>query len=212
MITSIRLMILLLVAGLSHLAQAQKSEEKLVHKAFDGYKSAILNDRGRDAVEYVDSRTINYYSGILEKVRHADSTEVEAMSILDKLMVFTIRHRTPREDILRYDGREVLIYAIESGMVGKSSVATNTIGKVTINENFATGQFIANGEPTPFDFHFYKEEGQWKVDLTSLFAISTAVFQDMADNSGQEENEFLFGLLEMLTGIAPGPGIWKTIH
>ena len=96
-------------------------------------------------------------------------------------------------------------------MVGKNSVANNSIGEVTIDGNFAKGQFVVNGQKAPFYLHFYKEEQQWKMDLTSLFTVSTSAFKKMADDSGQNENEYLFDLLEIITGKKPGPGIWQPI-
>jgi hypothetical protein len=189
----------------------QKSEEKLVRKSFDNYKSAILNDKGEEAVKYVDSRTIKYYRDILELVKTADSAKVETLSILDKLMVFSIRHRTSRENVLSFDGKALLVYAIKSGMVGKNSVANNSIGDVTIDNSFAKGQFIANGNKAPFYFHFYKEADQWKIDLTSLFPVSTTAFKKMADESEQTENEYLFSLLEMITGNKPNSQIWQPV-
>lgn len=189
----------------------QKSEEKLVRKSFDNYKSSILNDKGEEAVKYVDSRTIKYYSDILELVKTSDSSKVVTLSIHDKLMVFSIRHRISKEDVLSFDGKTLLVFAIKSGMVGKNSVANNAIGDITIDSSFAKGQFIANGNKAPFYFHFYKEEQLWKIDLTSLFPISTIAFKKMADDSGQNENEFLFSLLEMITGNKPNSQIWQPI-
>ena len=190
----------------------QKSEEKLVKEAFDNYKSSILNDKGEEAVKYVDSRTIKYYNDMLDLVRHGDSAKVEALSILDKVMVFSIRHRASREDILSFDGRTLLIYAIKSGMVGKNGVANLSIGDVTPTENFAKGQFVVNGQKAPLYFHFYKEEEKWKIDLTSLFQVSTTAFKKMVDDSGQTENEYLFAILEMLTGKKPGQEIWHKVQ
>lgn len=127
-------------------------------------------------------------------------------------MVFAVRHRTSKEDIQSFDGKKLLLYAIKSGMVGKYSVANNAIGEVTIDGHFAKGQFIVNGQETPVYFHFYKEENQWKIDLTSLFPISTAAFKKMVDDSGQDQNEYLFSLLEMLTGRKPGKEIWQPVQ
>lgn len=190
----------------------QKSEEDLVRKSFDNYKTAILNDKGEEAVKYVDSRTIKYYCDILEHVKTADSTKVERLSILDKLMVLIVRHRTSRQEILSFDGKALLIYAIKNGMVGKNSVANNSIGDVLIDSSFAQGQFVSNGEKAPFFFHFYKEENQWKIDLTSVFPISTITIKKMVEDSGQNENEYLFFLIEMTSGKKPNSEIWNKIE
>jgi len=191
---------------------AQKSEEKLVRKLFEDYKTSILNDRGEEAANYVDSRTIAYYAEMLEKAKHADSAEVNTLGILDKIMVFSIRHRASREEILSFDGRGLFIYAIEEGMVGKSSVANNTIGTIEVEGDFAKGQLVVNGKAAPYYFHFYKEEGSWRLNLTSFFPISELFFEKRQEDSGMPENDYIFMLLERLTGNKPGSEIWNRLE
>lgn len=212
MTTKMKILGILFLLLTGHVSYGQKSQEKLVKKSFDNYKSAILNDNGEEAVMYVDSRTIKYYNDILELVKTGDSAKVETLSILDKLMVFLIRHRTSKNDIMSFDGKSLLVYAVNNGMVGKNSVANNSIGDVIIESNFAKGQFIANGQKAPFFFHFYKEEGQWKIDLTSIFSVTITAFKKMADESGENQNDYLFSLLEMITGKKPGTDIWQPIN
>jgi len=203
--------LLLIFAFVLNSCSAQK-EEKLVRRSFENYKSTILNDKGEEAVHYVDSRTITYYSEILAKTKNADSIEVNNLGLMDKIMVFSIRHRATKSEILSFDGKGLLIYAIKEGMVRKNSVANNTVGDVEIDGTFAKGRFIANGQKTPFYFHFYKEKDVWKIDLTSIFTIGTAAFKKMQEESGLNENEYLFSLLEMLTGRKPDNEIWKKIE
>jgi len=188
------------------------SAEQKVRDCFAGYKSAILNDKGGEAVEFVDSRTIKYYADILEKTKNADSTAINELNIMDKLMVFSVRHRTSKEDILSFDGKQLLVYAIKEGMVGKGSVANTEIGDVSIDEQFAKGQFVTNGTPAPIHFHFYEEDGAWKIDLTSIFPAAIPGFQQMVDESGEDENEYLFMLLEMITSNKPNENIWQPIN
>lgn len=198
----------LFLALILHSCSGQK-EEALVRKSFDNYKSAVLNDNGEEAVKYVCSRTIEYYSSILLKAKKADSSEVSSLGLMDKLMVFSIRHRATKSEILSFDGEGLLVYAIKEGMVGKNSVANNTVGDVQIDAAFAKGQLLDNGQEGPFYFHFYKEEGIWKIDLTAMFSAGIAAFKTMQEDSGLGENEYLFSLLEMLTGRKPGNDIWE---
>lgn len=193
------------------LAHAQNTDERLIRKSFDNYKTSILNDQGVEAVKYVDSRTICYYSEMLFKTKYADSSSVSSLGIMDKLMVFSIRHRANKRDILSFNGKDLLVFAIKEGMVGKSSVANNTIGDIKIDGKFAKGQLIADGQKTPFYFHFYKEDGIWKMDITSLLPIGEAAFRSMQQSSGMNENEYLFKLLEITTGKKPGRDIWHKI-
>jgi hypothetical protein len=191
--------------------QAQSSEQASVKKVFETYKAAILNDQGEQALATIDSRTTKYYADIIDVIKNADSTQIEALSLMDKITVFSIRHRATKEEILFMNGNDLFIYAIKNGMVGKNSVVNNTIGTVTINGSFAKGQLVVSGRPTPLSFHFYKETGQWKLDLTSLFPTANAAFEQMATESGENENDFLFNILEMLTGRRPGQEIWMKV-
>lgn len=137
----------------------QKKEEESVSESFNNYKSAILNDKGGEAVKYIDSRTIKYYSEILELVKNAASIKINSLSLLDKLMVFSIRHRTSKEDILSFDGMGLLVYSIESGMVGKTSVANNSIGEVTIDKDFAKRTIYSQWTESSILFSFLQRSG-----------------------------------------------------
>lgn len=205
-----RILILFLLLA-SPFANAQKKQEKRVRAAFENYKSAILNENGEEAVHYLDSRTIAYYKNILSLVKTADSTQAETLSFQDKFMVLTIRHRATREEILEFDGTSLIVYCIDKGMIGKSSVSSNSIGEVTINGDFASGAFLSNGQSTPFAFDFYREEKQWKIDLTSLFLVADLAFKQVIAKSGMPENEFLFSILESLSGTKPGPEVWLPV-
>ncbi len=190
---------------------AQKKEEKLVRQTFQKYKLAILNDKGEDAVEYIDSRTVTYYSEILKKTINADSATVNSLGLIDKVMVFTLRHTASKEELLALDGKGLLVFAIKRGMVGKNSVINNTIGGVEIAEGFAKGKLVVKGKETPFHYEFYKEGGVWKIDLTSIFSVGEDAFDKIIKGSELGENEFLFMLLEMKSGKKPGEEIWKVI-
>lgn len=188
----------------------QVSDEELVRKSFDNYSKSLLDNNEEDVIKFVDSRTIKYYSDILDLVINADSTKVEALSLIDKMMVLTIRHRVSKENILSFNGEKLLIYAIKNGMIDKSGAANISIGKVSIDNDFAKGQLISYGQESPYFLHFYKE-GQWKFDLTSTFPIAIPVLQKMADELGGS-NKFIFAALKQLTGKSPSHDIWDPIR
>lgn len=188
-----------------------QSDKELVLKSFENYKNAILTDKGKLASDFVDSRTINYYSTILDKVKTSDSLEVNSMGIIDKLTVLSMRHRTPKNDLLKFDGKDLFIYAIDNGMVGKNSVVNAELGDVITNGDFSKAEFVVNGQKTPFFFHFYREDKVWKMDLTHLFSLGTMSIKKMIEDSGENENDFIINILEVLTGKKPTENIWKPI-
>lgn len=190
------------------LTTAQQAEEQQVKKTFDNYKSAILNDKGEEAVEQVDTKTIAYYGDILEKVKTADSLKVDKLSLMDKLIVLVVRHRIPKEEIMKTNGKQLLVTAIKMGMVGKSSVINNEVGTVKVNGDFASGELLVRGQKTPLAFEFHKKNGLWKLDLTAIFPAGEAAFRQMVKQSGEPENEYLLSLIQLTTGKEPGAEVW----
>ena len=189
----------------------QKEEKDRIRNTFQKYNEALLQDDGEEAAAYIDSRTLKYYSEALEKVTHADRATIESMSILDKMLVLLIRHRATREEILSFDGRSLFIYAVDKGMAGKNSIPNNSLGRIKIVGDFARARALSRGRWTPFFYHFYKENGDWKIDLTSVLSGGGIAFKKLVEKSGQEENEFLFMILEMITGRKPGEEILDVI-
>jgi len=204
--------ILLLAIVLSISSFGQRKEKKLVQQSFDNYKSAILNGNGVEAIKYVDSRTFSYYSDILDKTKNADSLALDSLDAMDKLIILSVRHRATKKEILAFNGKTLLIYAIKEGLISKNSVENSKIGDVKIDGDFAKGQFVVNGKKAPLYFHFYKENKAWKVDLTSVFPMARAAFRQMIDESRVEENKYLLMLLEITTGKKANKDIWEIIQ
>lgn len=206
-----RLLPILITLLISIQSFSQDTDNALVLESFGIYKNAILNDKGELAADYVDSRTIKYYSDILIKIKTADSIEVNSMGIIDKLTVLSVRHRTPPEEILSFNGRDLFVYAIKSGMVGKNSVMDSSLGEVKVNGDFAKAEFISNGQKTPFYFHFYRENNIWKLDITNIFSLGAISLHKVIENSGETENNFIINILELVSGNKPTHKIWQPI-
>ena len=187
---------------------SQTSSEDSVKTCFMNYRSAILNDKGDDAVQYLDSRTVAYYDYILAQTITADSSKLATFSTMDKLMVLMIRHRIDTTTIFSLDGKELIVLAIQMGMIGKNSVINNSVAEVKIDQNFARGQLAVNGKPQSVYFHFYREEKQWKIDLTSIFPLGETAFNNVIAESKLSNDDFIFDLLTRLTGIKPDGKIW----
>lgn len=187
---------------------AQGNEEKSVKGAFATYKKSILKGDGKAAVECIDARTITYYGKMLSLTLEADSAEVAGLDLMDKLTVLSLRHRLTRSEMEGFDGRQLFVYSIEKGMVGKNSVANVEMGEIIVEGGRARGQLVALGEESPLYFQFNKEDGRWKLDLTSLFGPTTEGLKQMLSDRGMTENEFIFQALEITTGKPVTNTIW----
>lgn len=208
---SIVTVIILFTSFLQAFAQPE-SNDQLIKKSFANYKKAILEGKGAEASEWVDANTLSFYDRMLKISLYGDSAKVQNLDVLEKLTVLMVRHRISVDQLLPMNGRDFFIYAIDQGMVGKASVKTIDIGEVKISENFATGQMLADGKPTPLNFGFNKEKNTWKVDLTSIFALSNAGLNKVITDQETTANEYIFNALEMLTGRPVAETIWNPLQ
>lgn len=207
-----RRLILVFFFALSAALHANARQDTAMIKAcFAGYKNAILADKGQEAVSFVDSRTVRYYADILQKTKTLDSAGIDKLPIMDKLTILMLRHRATKEEIMQLDGRSLLVYAIERGMVGKNSVQQLSIGEVLIKGDAAEGQVMVGAAPTSLAYNFYKENGAWKMDITSVLPEGNAAMKKIIKDSETPENEFLILLIENATGREPVKNIWKPI-
>ncbi len=190
---------------------ATSNDSLEVKQCFNNYKQAILVSDGEEAIKWVDEHTLQYYEEILSFSLSADSSAIQERTLMDKLTILSIRHRVPKEEVLKMSGDDFFKYAINEGMVGKNSVMNIEIGEVSIEGEFATGNIVASGQKSPLNFHFYKEEDAWKIDLTSIFQVSNAGLSSMIKSNGMTENEFIFSSLEMLTGKKVEDSIWEPL-
>lgn len=191
---------LFLIPTLFLLIGSQNKEGAAVKEAFENYKKEILAGKGKEAAGYLDKTTVVYYEQILDLALHATGDELDEKSMIDRLNVYTARHRVAVELLKKMSGRDFLVYAIDNGMIGKNSVKTVAIGEVSVDGTTARGQAVANGTPTPMYFSFNKEDGAWKIDITSIFPTTVMALEKVVTESGMSEDEFIFRAIEMVSG------------
>lgn len=207
---SILILFIFLVTIMS--TEAQTNDIADIKKIFEQYKSAILNDKAEVALNSIDNRSIDYYKGILSEVKKADSNKISTMSLMDKITVLGIRARATKQEIINMKGSDAFLFAIRNGMVGKSSVVNNSVGEITVDNNFAKGELLVKGNKTPIYFHFYKESEGWKLNLTELFSLGNSSLKQMFQESGKSENEYLLEILSLLSGKTLGYEIWQPVE
>jgi len=188
-------------------------EEERINESFNNYKNAVINDNGKDAVKYVDTRTIKYYSRLLELTKTADSIQIEKSTIIEKFFVLAVRHTTPKDSIYKFTGKTLFSYAIEKGMTGKDGAIQLYINQIDIDNNFAIVKLKSkNAKSDPgINLHYYKENGVWKADWTSFFILGNVAFKNLIKSSGQEENEFIMNVLNEVYG-KQNIDVWKPLR
>jgi len=205
-ILRIVLPLVLCIAGCS-----RNSEELLVKQTFERYKSAILNNDGDAAYELVDKNTRDWYSITLDRVLTLDRDQIMKLGTLDKMQVIFLRHLISKDKLLQMTPEAMFKYAVDHGWVGKNSVSGIQVGKVDIQGKFATGVVRSNGQNSPLRFHFYKERGTWRIDLTELKKWSEAAFASQIEQSGETEMDYIFKLAQIVSGKPVQDSIWSPL-
>ncbi len=185
-----------------------KTDEELIQENFDAYKTAILSGDGATASQQIDKKTLNYYNDLLKNILSSDSTTVEALPILNKMLVLSIRAIIPKEDILKMDERQLFQRAVEEGMISKQGVESLALGEMAINLTDAKVQMLTQGQTAPLSFHFNKEGSDWKLDLTPIFDSSVDAVNQFIGDRGITEKEFIYNSIQQLTKKPVRDEIW----
>ncbi|MEM6397921.1 MAG: hypothetical protein AAF741_16345 [Bacteroidota bacterium] len=197
-------------AEASLIAAAKKVLE--VKKDFEAYRLASLEDRGDEAVGYLDARVLDYYDAMLMHARYSDSAKVADLLLIDQAVVLGIRHRATAEQIKSFTDTTCLVFALDEGMIDKEGVARIQIDAIEIEGDFARATVSSQGEVAPVKFHFYRDGGIWKFDMTQIFPTANLVFNQIQTDSGMEAGEFMIFLLEIASGTPiDEETIWQPI-
>lgn len=189
-----------------------KSDEEQVQECFSNYKTALQDQNGKSALDYVDKSTINYYEEMLQYAIEADSLDINKMSLMDKITILSIRHKISPQEIMRMDGKALFIYAINNGMIGSNSIDKITLSTIKIKESTADGYLMANGQELPMAFEFKKEDTEWKINLTSIFDISETGLKQAAYIRNLKENEFIVTTISEINKKKVSDNIWHPIQ
>lgn len=179
-----------------------------IRACYDNYFAALKAGEGDKAAELVDSNTLSHFDRMLDLARTADSTTLSALDAMDKLTILSMRMQIPAEQMRNMDARSALARSVSDGMMANEGPEGLTLGTVKVEGDKATAPLKMYGFPTPANFSFQREDGAWRIDLTSLFDLSRKAFSQMGGD-GAGGNATLLKLLEENTGSAVPEGIWN---
>jgi len=187
-----------------------QDEKEIIKETFSKYKAAVVNNKGKEAINYVDSRTLKYYNDLAEVVKYADSLKIDLLPIMDKIVILSVRQGATNEEIRNMNGTDLFVYAVKNGILGKGSVGY-TIGDVSIDSNIAKGKLVIEEESTEAYLSFYIEQQKWKLDFTSVFYYMNIILKEVIESVGLSDNEYILMLLGNIRGKKPGSKIWQPV-
>lgn len=190
-------------------ADASTEDTKAIMEVFTAYKIAMLSDQGTEVVKYVDQNTIDYYGYILEQARHAVEGDVSDLGLVHQLSVLLIRHTATAKDLEKLDARGILAYLINNKYISNGSLEESTLSVIKSNGSIAEA-YIREGEiETTQHFLFHKEQGHWRIDLTTHFDGMQRILDAYIHQSNITEKDLMVQLLEKVNGKKPDAQIWE---
>jgi|GEM_PF-479246 len=202
---------LLLAALLCLATQASAQnlvDESAVRESFLRYRDAILNSDADAAFNEINQNTRDYYAEMLDNIWYASAEEIDTMTVVDKLFIAQSRHRIPVQQLKEFDEESYFKYAVDAGWIGAETVEKIELLNVAIDGDTAMSTFVRDGRALPFGFSFNLEDGGWKIDLVSIIPLSNMGLVHAVNNSGYEEEEFIFKVVESLSGFPVDSQIW----
>lgn len=204
---------LALLAPLCQHAAAQRrgapSAARAVRQTWENYKKAILGKDGAAALALVNQTTVGYYGQMRTLALRATEAEVKALSVTNKIMVLSYRHRLSPEQLEAMNAEELFVHGVSQGWIGEQGVLRTTLGSVRVSGGVASGEAIVGGKATPLTYRFEREGGKWKIDLAALMPVADIAMRAVIKELKVEEDQFILDILESLSGVKPSADIWK---
>lgn len=200
---------LLLGCGDSPKDTSTKNDPRPIRESFAAYKKAVLDAKGADAAEHVDSDSLAYYQRIRNLAFDGLADEVKALPAADKMAVLIARLRVPADELQTMDGRGLLEHAVNQGWIGKQSIERSDLGTIVVEAATATGDLLIDQKETKLTMKFTRSGSDWKLNVPHMTAAAqTAITQTIAE-SGQDENEFVVNIIAFTAGQEVRDSIWE---
>lgn len=192
-------------------AQARPSDATQVRQTFVRL-IASLGARDADAGQReLSMASFAEWERDRELALHGTRAEVAAQPPGRRLVVMALRHHEPK--FLSRDGssRELVGYALGSGIADRNSLAMIELGDVAVTGEKAAGQLFASGLPSGFRAGFVREDGAWKLDLPTTIDAAGRVVTRAAKSAEASEDSVIAGLLMVSSGARPTARIWEPL-
>ena len=198
------------------------SDEEVVaaiERVFEQYKSALLAGDGEGAVALVDQQTHDYWSVLRDLAASGAEEKVRERSFIDRLLIVSIRHEIPADQLATMELQELIRVAFASGWIAPASIEQLVMGQVSVEGDTARAPAMTRASAADastssvvdtLDYEFVEEEGEWKFRFASLVVGLNRVIAELTAALGTEEDDLIFMLVESFSGRKVLPDVWQT--
>ena len=204
----------LVLASASSLS-AQPDDTAAIKDLFNRYKSALLTGDGATAARLVDRETFAYFEEIKGLALDGAEEAVRQRPFVDRLLIVTMRHELPKEELQGMDLEGLLKHAIDAGWIGKQSIMGLGIGEITVNGDEATAVAITPTQSpgaqasSELQYRFVREQAEWRFGFRSLVTSINTMISQLTGQMGTDQDALIFVLVEQISGRKVLPEVWS---
>ncbi len=175
--------------------------------AFEAYRDALVAGDGATAVGLMTPASLDHVAGLQRMALEAGPVEISARPTADRLMIATLRVAVPPSVLRAGSATELLVYAVEAGLVG-TNVAATTVHDVTVDAEVAVVALSAATSPAPAGLRLVRHGGVWRVDLVDALDAAGAGLRELARQLEVTEDDLILELLTATAGRPVGPDVF----
>lgn len=188
------------------------AERRAVMDCFDKYQEALLVKDGRTATQTLSARTFSYYEDLLEHALYDGKTQLLTLNTIDILAVLSSRLKIEQAQLKEMTAQTYIASAIDLGMIGDSAqLSVLDIATPRVMNKKAEAELFINKRYTGFYMQFYKEKGEWKLDIVPMMHMALSALEQLQAESGLTKEAYIFMLLGFANEGKVDISIWNPL-
>jgi len=184
---------------LASCGESRNRQRAEVRQVFQKFSDAFFARDGRTASSHLSQRTFVYYDRVIPLARNEDDAGLSALPPLELFSCLALRHRYSPEELTGLDSRNLVLNSFDRMVFPAGAPHFLDIGKIRITTPGV--EAIAPVFLPPGEWHedilvtFRRENGEWKMDLTSVFdALARRIEPHLLDSSSSRAERALYYL------------------
>ncbi|MBT45358.1 MAG: hypothetical protein VCA40_13335 [Roseibacillus sp.] len=184
---------------LASCGESRNRQRAEVRQVFQKFSDAFFARDGRTASSHLSQQTFVYYDRVIPLARNEDDAGLSALPPLELFSCLALRHRYSPEELTGLDSRNLVLDSFDRMVFPAGAPHFLDIGEIRITTPGV--EAIAPVFLPPGEWHedilvtFRRENGEWKMDLTSVFdALDRRIEPHLLDSSSSRAERALYYL------------------
>jgi len=190
-----------------------KSDADMIKSTFDYYQNAVVDNNGKAAADCLDSKTLEWYSKILEMTKESNKSSLEKINFLSKKSVLAIRQEFNKKQINDLNPKTAFAFAVEKSLYDQDFLKGAGFNNLKIENDKAIVALAKDGKGIKDNFlTFKKEGGKWKINFAALINAQDDDATGILVENIPSENAHALKAIKELSDKPIKSYIWKPVN